>query len=520
MNLGKNNTTIRTRFAPSPTGYLHIGGARTALFTYLFAKHHQGSFILRIEDTDKERLVVDSIQDILDSLRWLGIGWDEGPIEKSKNLNDDQNLVLEHKGAYGPYIQSERLSLYQKYTKELIEKGGAYYCFCSPERLEELRKTQGARKLPPMYDGRCRNLTKEDIEKKLTQGEKFVIRQKVPKEGITVFHDLIRGEIRFENKTLDDSVLLKSDGYPTYHLANVIDDHSMAITHVIRAEEWLPSTPKHILMYQALEWNMPEFAHFPMVLGPDHSKLSKRHGATSVREYQKQGYLPQAIVNFIAFLGWNPGTKEEIFSLSELIERFSLDRVGKAGAIFSIERLDWVNGYYIRHTDIETLTQLAIPYLEEANLITRISSEIFKSEGGELDTAYIQRVVFLEQERLKKLSDLPSTVEFVFKKELEYNPDLLVWKKSTKDDTKRHLEFLEQYLESLSPKDFEKKILEEKVKAWIEENKLGVGDTLWPMRVALSGKDKSPGPFEIAEVLEKEETMRRIRKAITRIVNE
>lgn len=508
------NKPVRTRFAPSPTGYFHIGNARTALFIYLFAKHYNGAFILRIEDTDQERFAPDSLRDIMESLQWLGIDWDEGPLP---NSNEQGSRKYKYKGKYTPYIQSERLPIYKTHAQELVEKEGAYYCFCSPERLEELRKNQVAQKMPPMYDGHCRNLTKEEINKKLDQGEKFVIRQKVPREGITAFKDLIRGNIQFENKTIDDSVLLKSDGYPTYHLANVVDDHFMEITHVIRAEEWLPSTPKHILMYQAFGWNLPEFAHLPMVLGPDHSKLSKRHGATAARDYRAQGYLPEAIINFIAFLGWNPGTEEEIFSLEELIKRFSIERVGKAGAVFNIERLDWINGYYIRHSTIEKLTELATPYLEETGLVKKISPDQFESEKGKINISYIQKVISLEQERLKKISDLPAMVDFFFKENLEYDPSLLVWKKSNPEDTKIRLEMLEKYFNTLNESEFDRKILEEKVKNWIEENKLGVGDTLWPMRVALSGKDKSPGPFEIAEILEKSEVIKRIQKGIGKL---
>jgi len=359
--------------------------------------------------------------------------------------------------------------------------------------------------------------TKEEVDKRLAQGEKFVIRQKVPREDVTIFQDIIRGEVRFENKTIDDSVLLKSDGYPTYHLANVVDDHLMEISHVVRADEWLPSTPKHILMYQSFGWNTPEFAHLPMVLGPDHSKLSKRHGATAVRDYRKQGYLPEALVNFMAFLGWNPGTEEEIFSLPELIERFSLERVGKAGAVFNIERLDWINGYYIRHSDRETLSHLAIPYLIEANLIQKNSNGTFTSKRGVVDFEYIKRVVGIEQERLKKLSLLPASVDFFFQDTLEYDSNLLVWKKSSKEEVKKRLELLREYIHSLPEEGFDKKILEDTIKGWIEERQLGIGDTLWPMRVALSGKDRSPGPFEIAEVLGKDIVLKRIQEGIEKL---
>lgn len=485
---------VRTRFAPSPTGYLHVGVTRSALFSYLFAKINGGDFVLRIEDTDRERLVPDSLDDIKDSLSWLGLKWDEGPI-----------------------IQSERTDIYKKHAQKLIEKEEAYYCFCGVERLEQLRKDQTAKKMPPMYDGKCSGLPKEDVEKKITDGEKFVVRQKVSKEGITHFNDLIRGNVKFENKFLDDSVLLKSDGYPTYHLANVVDDHLMEITHVIRAEEWLPSTPKHILLYKSFGWKMPEFAHLPMVLGSDRSKLSKRHGATSVNDYRNQGYLPEAMINFMVFLGWNPGTEEEIFSLEELTKRFSLERVGKAGAIFNIERLDWVNGCYIKKFDLDKLTKLSIPFLIREKLVKKTSDEKFESKAGFLDFEYIKKVVALERERIKKLADLPKLIDFFFQDTLEYDASLLVWKKSSREETKKHLGLLKEYIESIEGSDFNKNILESKIKEWIEENSLGVGDTLWPMRVALSGKDKSPGPFEIAEVLGKKKVLERLKRGIEKL---
>jgi glutamyl-tRNA synthetase len=472
---------IKTRFAPSPTGDLHIGSLRTALFTYLFAKKNNGEFVLRIEDTDQDRLKEGSVDSILEGLSWANI--------KADNLD---NI---------PY-QSTRIEIYKKYAEQLVNEGKAYYCFCTQEALAEMRKIQEQNKQAPKYDRRCLKLTQEEVEEKLKKGTPHVIRMKIP-EGKTKFNDLIRGEVEFDHKEIDDQVLLKSDGFATYHLAHIIDDHETEITHVIRAEEWLPSTPKHVLLYQMFNWDLPEFAHIPLILAPDKSKLSKRHGATGVLEFKKLGYLPEAVLNYIALLGWNPGNEQEIFTLEKLENEFSLDKVHKAGAVFDIEKLDWMNGSYIRELSLENFTERCMPYLVDANLV----------DSESYDEKYIQSVVVLEQERIKKLSEIPEVTEYFFK-EISYDKELLKWKKSDLATAKSRLEFIYEELNKIPEENWTRSSLEQLLIDVIKVKDLGVGDTLWPMRVALTGQQNSPGPFEVAEVLGKEKSLERIKKAI------
>ena len=357
---------IKTRFAPSPTGLLHIGGLRTALFSYLIAKKNSGKFILRIEDTDQERFVEGGIENIIRSLKWAGIDVDEGvDIEGKGERGKGKEGVIVQKGENGPYIQSERLDIYQKHIQKLLDGGHAYYCFCSKERLEELRKAQEVNKQPTLYDGHCRNLTAEELQKKLAEKQTYVVRMKMPKEGTVKFVDLIRCEVEFKNELIDDQVLLKSDGFPTYHLAHIVDDHLMGITHVIRGEEWLPSVPKHLKLYEMFGWELPQFAHIPLLVNEQKQKLSKRHGDVSVEDFINKGYLPEAMVNFIAFLGWNPGGDREIFSLKELEKEFSLEKVGKSAAVFNREKLDWYNAQYIRKMSLKELTERCLSFFGE-----------------------------------------------------------------------------------------------------------------------------------------------------------
>lgn len=332
---------IRTRFAPSPTGFLHVGGLRTALYNYLFAKNHNGRFILRIEDTDQSRKVPGAVENLIETLKWAKVTPDEGP---------------EFGGDLGPYIQSQRLEIYRQHVHSLIEKGHAYYCFCSTDRLDALRKQQIAEHKQPRYDNHCRILPDSDVRKRLANNEPHVIRMKTPETGTVEIHDLIRGDVPFPAEQLDDQVLMKSDGYPTYHLANVVDDHLMQISHVIRGEEWLPSTPKHQLLYNYFGWDSPQFAHLSLLLNPDKSKLSKRQGDVAVEDYRNKKYKSEALINFLALLGWNPGDDREIFSMEGLIHEFSLERVSKSGAIFNLEKLDDINGKYIRGEKIETFS--------------------------------------------------------------------------------------------------------------------------------------------------------------------
>jgi len=482
---------LRVRFAPSPTGKLHIGNARTAMFNYLLAKKYNGKFVLRVEDTDFERSTKESENSILQDLHWLGLEWDEGP---------------DKGGEYGPYRQSDRTEIYKRYCDELLEKEMAYRCFCTKNRISAMREEQKKNGTSPGYDGCCRNLEKAQIESDLAKGIPFVVRLKMPSEGETIVNDLLRGEVRSKNKLIDDQILLKSDGFPTYHLANVIDDHEMGITHVIRAEEWLPSTPKHILLYQMFNWDLPEFAHIPLILAPDKSKLSKRHGATGVLEYKKLGYLPEALINYLALLGWNPGDSQEIFTLEELENKFSSEKVHKAGAIFDQEKLDWINGCYIRKLSLANFAERCIPYLIEANLI----------DPESYDEKYVQAVVALEQERIKKLSVISKVTEYFFK-EISYNKELLKWKKSDLTTAKSRLEFIYRELEKIPKENWTRHSLEQLLVDLIKAKDLGVGDTLWPMRTALTGQKNSPGPFEVAEVLGKEKTLTRIKQAIEKI---
>jgi len=446
---------VCVRFAPSPTGFLHIGGLRTALFNWLFAKKNKGKFILRIEDTDKERVKEGAVENIIEALKWYGLDFDGKPV-----------------------YQSERLDIYKKYIEQLIEQGNAYYCFCSAERLAEVRKIQEVNKQATKYDGLCRSLSADEVKKKLDAGEPHVVRLKVPAEGSTEFDDIIYGHISVENKNIDDQVLLKSDGYPTYHLANVVDDHEQVVTHVIRAEEWLPSTPKHILLYKAFGWQPPKFAHLPMVLGPDRSKLSKRHGAVAALEYKKLGYLPEAIINFIALLGWNPKTEREIFSLDELINKFDLKKVNKSSAIFNIEKLDWMNRQYILKIDIKELAAQRKPYfVKQGFLIT--------------DESLLMSTVKLERDRLTTLKDPSEVADFILNDSIKYDPQLLIPKKETIENTQSALSLVQSFLASLDDSVFNPESLKTEFEVFIEKNCLNNKIVLWPLRVAITGFEKT-----------------------------
>lgn len=494
------NTKIVTRFAPSPTGMMHIGSLRTALYSYLWARHNGGRFILRIEDTDQERFVPGAIEQIIKTLKWAGLDYDAGPVLAA----DGQ---IEEAGESDLYIQSKRTAIYRKYVEDLINKGHAYRCFCTKAELDAMRADQQQRGVPPMYDRRCLQLTDQQIQQKLQAKTPFVVRLKVPREGYTVFKDVVRKRVQFENKLVDDQVLLKSDGFPTYHLAVVIDDHLMGVTDIIRGEEWLPSTPKHILLYQALGWPIPSYAHLPLLVNRERKKLSKRHGDVSVDDYIKKGYLKDAILNFIALLGWNPKTAEEIFSLPELVKRFDLGQVHKSAAVFDLEKLDWINGKYIRTLPISKVRELSEQYL-----CSLPGYDKFKA-----NTKFVENAIALEQPRIKKLVDLPDAIGFFFNPELKYDADQLVWRKSDRAKTIVALEKALIKLAAFPANDFTKAKLEPALLTFAAEQGIDNGTMFWPIRYALSGKDKSPSPFEIMGVLGREQSRVRIKAALEKL---
>ncbi len=478
---------VRVRYAPSPTGYPHVGNIRTALFNWLFARRYGGSFIVRIEDTDVARRVEGAVEAILDGLRWLGLDWDEGP---------------EEGGEYGPYFQSQRLEKYRDAANYLVSQGHAYRCYCSPQRLEEMRAEQARRRQPPGYDRRCRTLGPQERLLKEAEGVVPVVRFKMPLEGQTRFNDLIRGEVAFENSTLDDMVLLKSDGYPTYHLANIVDDHAMAISHVLRAEEWLSSTPRHMLLYQALGHEPPQFAHLPMILGPDRSKLSKRHGAVSITEYRDQGYLPEAMVNFLALLGWSLDDKTNIISRLDLTSNFSLERISRTAAIFNLEKLSWMNGVYIRSLSPEDFTQRALPFLNKG---------LPAGVQRPLSLDYIRRIMPLVQERARTLAELSGLTEFFFV-DPGYDSSLLVAKNMTRELA---IKALEAGLETLRRSEvFDADSLEAVLRPMAEELGLKTGQFFGTLRTAVTGRTAAPPLFQTMAVLGREACLRRIEAAL------
>ena len=482
---------VRVRFAPSPTGEPHVGNVRTAIFTWLFARGASGRFIIRVEDTDQSRKVEGATEELLESLRWLGLDWDEGP---------------DVGGDYGPYYQSQRLDLYRRACDTLLDSGQAYRCYCPPERLAEMRKEQNRLKQPPGYDRRCRLLSNGDRQDAETAGVTPVIRFAIPLDGSTDIHDLIRGEVSFENRLIDDFVIMKSDGYPTYHLANVVDDHFMEISHVMRAEEWLSSTPRHVQLYGALGWEPPPFAHLPIILAPDRSKLSKRHGATSVLEYRRNGYLPGAMVNFLTLLGWSLDDKTEIISTPDLVRHFSLDRITKSGAVFNAEKLLWMNGQYIRLATIDELTDALLDYWrafppeEMADLPPR---------------ERLVGIVPLIQERLKTLADAAPLVSFFFAEGVEYETGELVQKGMDRSSTVDALKASLARLEALQ--GFDAPSIEAELRPTADELGLKARQLFGALRVATTGLRVSPPLFETMEPLGKERTVRAIANAIARL---
>ncbi|MCR5504973.1 MAG: glutamate--tRNA ligase [Elusimicrobiaceae bacterium] len=479
----------RVRFAPSPTGYLHIGGLRTALFNYLFAKKTGGTFILRIEDTDEERSTQESVKAIFEGLTWAGLKWDEGPFQDGT-----------FKGEHSPYFQAERADqgLYKKYIDYLLEKGLAYKCYCTPEELEEMRQQAAKEHRPPRYPGKCRNLTKEQQAELEAQGKKYVIRFKMPTEGETVFHDLIRGEVRFANKDLYDLVIQKTSGYPTYNFACVIDDHLMGMTHVIRGDDHISNTPAQIQIYKALGWEHPIMAHLSMIHGPDGTKLSKRHGDTSVLEYKKQGFLPQALINYLALLGWSTSDSQQIFAKGELEQKFDISGCQKSPAVFDTVKLTWMNGDYIRQLSPKELYDAAKPFIDEAGIAKGIDEET------------LTKVILLEQEKYKTLKEIPGLIEFFFNP-VKYDEEAInkVFKTPT---AKQAIELIYQ-----SYKDapgFDAATLETIARQKAKENGLKAGQVFHPLRVAVSGRTNGPTLFKMLEYLGKDLVLKRLQDAL------
>lgn len=484
---------MRTRFPPSPTGLLHVGGLRTALYSYLLAKQTQGSFLLRIEDTDRAREVRGAAENIVESLAWAGIPPDEGVML--------QDGVIIEQGPHGPYKQSERLELYQKYAKQLIDAGHAYPCFCTTGRLEEMRKKQEAQHHAPMYDRHCLHLFPQEVQTKLDAGEPHVVRMKVPHNRLIECTDDIRGPLRFQSATVDDQVLLKSDGWPTYHLAHVVDDHLMQIDLVLRGEEWLSSLPKHLLLFEYLNWPAPRYAHVPLLLNRDKTKLSKRQGSVSVQEYREKGYLPEALLNFLALLGWNPGTTQELFSLAELIEQFSLERVQKAGAIFDLTKLDWLQGRWMRKLTADEFAKRILPLVAEHFPQASADREFTKKAA-------------LIQERITFLKEAPDMMGYFYRDHIVAITLLANAKqKITREQLPAILAQLIRTLDAIPEKSWNEATLEAAIRTAMTESNLKLGQLLWPLRAALTGREYSPGAFEVAAILGKELTLKRLRNA-------
>lgn len=449
---------------------------------------------MRIEDTDQKREVEGAADKLIEILAWAGITFDEGP----------------HIGGnFGPYIQSQRQDIYQKYNKELLAKGEVYPCFCTEERLTQMRAEAEAMKKPPRYDRTCRDLSADEAAKRIAAGEKYVIRHKLPLAGEIIVHDELRGDLKFNIADLDDYVLIKSDGVPTYQFASVVDDHLMETSHVVRGEEWLPSLPKNILLYKSFGWDAPKFIHLPLVLDKNGGKLSKRKGDVAVEDFRAKGFLPEALINFNALLGWHPAGENEIFSITDAIKEFKIEDIGTSPAIFNTDKLDYLNGVYIRKKSIPELIELCRPYLAENLALT--SNDFKKTDE------FIGKVVSLERERLKNLSEIGEHTKLFFVDNLEYDKNLLVWKKSTPEATKVNLESLFDFLDKIGDNDWQTKKLEESVTAWLKSNNSSVGDYLWPMRAALTGEKASPSPFEMADALGKAEVLDKIKKAIEKL---
>jgi glutamyl-tRNA synthetase len=498
-----NSPIVRVRFPPSPTGLLHVGGGRTALFNYLFAYGQakrlgkETGFILRIEDTDRNRFYPGATEGIIEILTWFGLTWDEGP---------------DVGGPHGPYVQSERIELYQQYAQQLIDSGKAYRCFCSPERLERVREEQRARNEPPGYDRHCRYLPKEEVEAKVAAGEPFVVRFAMPLEGQTTVLDLLRGEMTFQHTNLEDLVLLKSDKYATYHLANVVDDHTMEVTHIMRGEEWIPTAPLHVLLYQAFGWDVPALAHMPLILAPGGGKLSKRHGSTAMEQFRDDGYLPEALMNYLALLGWSFDGHTEIFSQDELLEKFTLERVSPSPATFDYKKLTWFNQQYINHVlSLDDVATRVVPFLIRAELI-----EEGPTDATHPQFPYVRDVTALLKDRMETLSEAPELMVFFLKDQLEpYDPAMLVPKKTEPQAALDALIATRNAFADLDVAD--ETAVETKLRALADELGVKAGSLFMPIRVAVTGRTQSPGLFETLRVIGNDRVRSRLDDAINHL---
>ncbi len=486
---------MRTRFAPSPTGLLHIGGLRTALFAWLTAKQTGAPFTLRIEDTDKTREMAGATQDFVNTMTWSGLTIDEGVML-------DANGAITEKGPYGPYHQSARLGIYKEHIDTLLKNGHAYRCFCTAERLDSMRKDQEKMKQPQMYDRLCHTLSAEEVAKRVAAGEKHVIRMLVPREKVITFKDEIYGHITFRGHTVDDQVLLKGDGFPTYHLAHVVDDHLMKMDIVIRGEEWISSLPKHLILFEMFGWTPPKYAHMPLLLNKDRSKLSKRQNDVAASHYSEKGYLPEAIINFLALLGWNPGTTQDVFTLEELVKQFSLERVQKSGAIFDLEKLDWLQGQWMRK----------VPPAVFAEKIKPLVVAVYPAAAT--DAKFAEKAA-LAQERAVFYKDAPEMLDFFYVDPPAATPELLINEKQgvTTETLPKIFTVLKDTLNGIADTEWNLAMIQAALTAAIESSGMKKGQVLWPLRAALTGRKFSPGAFEVATALGKAETLKRLSAA-------
>ncbi len=482
------STTVRVRYAPSPTGNPHIGNIRTAMFNWLFARRHGGQFVVRVEDTDQGRITEGAVDHILDGLEWLGIDWDEGPRVG---------------GPYGPYFQSERLERYNAAADQLLASGNAYRCYCTPERVAELRKEQARNKQRQGYDSHCRYLSGEEREANATAGLPSVVRFAMPQSGVTSVEDVIRGRVEWQNELTDDFVLVKSDGFPTYHMAVVVDDHAMAISHVLRAEEWLPSTPRHVQLYRALDLPMPQFGHLPMILGSDRAKLSKRHGATSLMEYRDDGFVPEALINFMALLGWSLDGETDVMTVDTIRDNFTLERVGKPAAIFDLDKLQWMNGVYIRQMDVGDLADRIVPFLERA----------YPDDLLPIEPDYLLRIVPLAQERLKTLAEAPEMLRYFFEDSLEYEAASIVQRGMDAPTTLAALRRAANDVAAVNDSDFNYERLESLLRAAGKDLDLSGRQFFGALRTAITGRTATPPLFEMMAVMGRDRCLQRLAAA-------